>query len=115
MPCSHLFAIMKVENLEAIKKCMILLRWTKQAKLGMRAEIQGTWTHQYMAVEARLGSLYAACRTLQKVVAKSSEAYDIAIVEVHELTIQLQAMSSEATKDKPKGDLGNDLKLKTRW
>lgn len=51
MPCSHLFDVMKMENLEAIPKCMILLRWTKQAKLGMRPEMHGTWTHQYMTVE----------------------------------------------------------------
>lgn len=60
---------------------------------------------------ACIGSLHAACRTLQKAAAKSSEAYDIAIAEVHKLTIQLQAMSCETTKDKPKGDLGRRFEV----
>lgn len=44
IPCSHLFSIMKVENLDAIPHCMILSRWTKEAKLGVSSGVQDIWT-----------------------------------------------------------------------
>lgn len=40
IPCSHLFAIIKMENLETIPHCMILSQWTKKAILGVSLEVQ---------------------------------------------------------------------------
>ncbi|KAH9769827.1 protein FAR1-RELATED SEQUENCE [Citrus sinensis] len=102
IPCSHLFAVMKVENLEAISRCMILPRWKKEAKVGVTSEVQERCSQHYMSVEARMGSLHAACRTLQRFAAQSSQAYELAITEIHKVSMQLEAMSCETAKDKPK-------------
>ncbi|KAH9791182.1 protein FAR1-RELATED SEQUENCE 5 [Citrus sinensis] len=106
IPCSHMFAVMKVENVDSIPHSMILARWTKKAKLGLSSEVQCTLRQHYMSVDARMGSLHAACRTLQKVAAKSCEAYELAIAGIHKLSMQLEPMSCEMAKEKPKGNLG---------
>ncbi|KAH9779917.1 protein FAR1-RELATED SEQUENCE 5 [Citrus sinensis] len=106
IPCSHMFAVMKVENVDSIPHSMILARWTKKAKLGLSSEVQCTLRQHYMSVDVRMGSLHAACRTLQKVAAKSCEAYELAIARIHKLSMQLEPMSCEMAKEKPKGNLG---------
>ncbi|KAH9769880.1 protein FAR1-RELATED SEQUENCE [Citrus sinensis] len=106
IPCSHLFAVMKVENLEAIPRCMILPRWKKEAKVGVTSEVQERCSQHYMSVEARMGSLHAACRTFQRFAAQSSQAYELAITEIHKVSMQLEAMSCETAKDKPKRHMG---------
>ncbi|KAK9205448.1 hypothetical protein WN943_015715 [Citrus x changshan-huyou] len=106
IPCSHIFAVMKVENVDSIPHSMILARWTKKPKLGLSSEVQCTLRQHYMSVDARMGSLHAACRTLQKVAAKSCEAYELAIAGIHKLSMQLEPMSCEIAKEKPKGNLG---------
>lgn len=111
VPCSHLFVVLKVDNLEAIPSCLILSRWTKHAKLGISHKLQGTWTHQYMTEAARLGSLYAACRNLQKVAAKSSQAFDIAIAQIHKLSMQLEPMSGETAKEQRKSEFGKQFQV----
>ncbi|KAK9192775.1 hypothetical protein WN944_003468 [Citrus x changshan-huyou] len=111
IPCSHLFAVMKVKNLDSIPHSMILSRWTKKAKLGLSSEVQCTLRQQYMSVDARMGSLHAACRTLQKVAAKSCEAYELAIAGIHKLSMKLEPMSCETAKDKPKGNLGRRFEV----
>ncbi|KAH9698472.1 protein FAR1-RELATED SEQUENCE 5 [Citrus sinensis] len=111
IPCSHLFAVMKVENLEAIPRCMILPRWKKEAKVGVTSEVQERCSQHYMSIEARMGSLHAACRTLQRFAAQSSQAYELAITEIHKVSMQLEAMSCETAKDKPKRHMGRRFEV----
>ncbi|KAK9215764.1 hypothetical protein WN944_007770 [Citrus x changshan-huyou] len=111
IPCSHLFAVMKVENLEAIPRCMILPRWKKEAKVGVTSEVQERCSQHYMSVEARMGSLHAACRTLQRFAAQSSQAYELAITEIHKVSMQLEAMSCETATDKPKRHMGRRFEV----
>jgi len=111
IPCSHLFAVMKVENLDSIPRCMILPRWKKEAKVGVTSEVQERCSQHYMSVEARMGSLHAACRTLQRFAAQSSQAYELAITEIHKVSMQLEAMSCETAKDKPKRHMGRRFEV----
>ncbi|KAK9232794.1 hypothetical protein WN943_023042 [Citrus x changshan-huyou] len=111
IPCSHLFAVMKVENLEAIPRCMILPRWKKEAKVGVTSKVQERCSQYYMSVEARMGSLHAACRTLQRFAAQSSQAYELAITEIHKVSMQLEAMSCKTGKDKPKRHMGKRFEV----
>lgn len=53
VPCSHLFAIMKVDNLEAIPSCLILSRWTVDVTL-----------HNPVAVVSRHGLVHQVNREL---------------------------------------------------
>lgn len=111
IPCSHLFAVMKVENLEVIPRCMILPQWKKEAKVGVTSKVQERCSQYYMSVEARMGSLHAACRTLQRFAAQSSQAYELAITEIHKVSMQLEAMSCETAKDKPKRHMGRRFEV----
>ncbi|KAH9668083.1 protein FAR1-RELATED SEQUENCE 5 [Citrus sinensis] len=111
IPCSHLFAVMKVENLEVIPRCMILPQWKKEAKVGVTSKVQERCSQYYMSVEARMGSLHAACRTLQRFAAQSSQAYELAITEIHKVSMQLEAMSCKTAKDKPKRHMGRRFEV----
>ncbi|KAH9744126.1 protein FAR1-RELATED SEQUENCE 5 [Citrus sinensis] len=106
-PCSHIFAVMKTENVRTIPKCIILGRWTKNAKIGVCSHNMNEKSNStYMSIEARLGSLHAACRNLQRLAANSSEAFQIAIADLHNLSLRLEAMTCYKEKEKLKGQLG---------
>ncbi|GAY41469.1 hypothetical protein CUMW_059670 [Citrus unshiu] len=47
----------------------------------------------------------------RKVAAKSCEAYELAIAGIHKLSMQLEPMSCETAKDKPKGNLGRRFEV----
>ena len=106
-PCSHIFAVMKAENIRTIPKCIILGKWTKNAKIGVFPHnINEKSNSPYMSIEAWLGSLHATCRNLQRLATNSSEAFEIAIADIHNLSLRMEAMTCDKEKEKLKGQLG---------
>lgn len=91
--CSHLFAVMKVENITEIPSLMILPRWTKDVKITDRtpSDMCVNVGH-YMTEEARIGIIYASCRSLLKYAASSVTAYNVAINDIYNLILKLKAM-----------------------
>lgn len=107
IPCSHIFSVMKAENMKAIPKCIVSTRWTKEAKLEVCSQkTSEISTAAYMSMEARLGLLHAACRNLQRLAYNSDQAFHTAIAEIHSLTLRLEALKCDKGKGKSKGDLG---------
>ena len=106
IPCSHIFAVMKVENIKTIPNCVILGRWTKHAKTGVSPHKKEKSNSPYMSMEARLGSLHAACRNLQRLAASSCAAFELAITDVHNLSLRLEALICDKDKDTLEGQLG---------
>ncbi|KAK9229753.1 hypothetical protein WN944_022719 [Citrus x changshan-huyou] len=105
--CSHIFAVMKAENIRTIPKCIILGRWTKNAKIRVCPHnINEKSNSPYMSIEAWLGSLHVACRNLQRLATNSSEAFEIAIADIHNLSLHMEAMTCDKEKEKLKGQLG---------
>lgn len=104
MPCSHSFVVMKAENLPEIPNCMILSRWRKDAKLEVIPSEFVNDVAQYMSVEARVGSIHTACRGLLKFVGKSIDAYNMAIIDIHKLSLRLEGMCSIAEPSGKKGE-----------
>ncbi|ESR65514.1 hypothetical protein CICLE_v100102261mg, partial [Citrus x clementina] len=104
MPCSHSFVVMKAENLPEIPNCMILSRWRKDAKLEVIPSEFVNDVAQYMSVEARVGSIHTACRGLLKFVGKSIDAYNMAIIDIHKLSLRLEGMCSIAEPSGRKGE-----------
>lgn len=59
--CSHLFVVMKAENITEISSLMILPRWTKDTKITDRTPSNMCVNvGHYMTEEARIGFIYAS-------------------------------------------------------
>ncbi|GAY65325.1 hypothetical protein CUMW_240240 [Citrus unshiu] len=86
------------ENLPEIPNCMILSRWRKDAKLEVIPSEFVNDVAQYMSVEARVGSIHTACR------GKSIDAYNMAIIDIHKLSLRLEGMCSIAEPSGRKGE-----------
>lgn len=107
IPCSHIFLVMKAENMKAIPKCIVSTKWTKDAKLEVCLQKRSeNSSAAYMSMEARLGLLHAACRNLQRLAYNSDQAFHTAIAEIHSLSLRLEALKCEKGKEKSKADLG---------
>ncbi|XP_015387383.1 protein FAR1-RELATED SEQUENCE 9-like [Citrus sinensis] len=94
IPCSHSFVVCKAQNMTEIPSSMILSRWSKAAKIKAHtsSDISYNKSH-YMTELARIGQIYAACRSLLRFAGSSLAAYNVAITDIHQLTLKLQAMS----------------------
>ncbi|XP_052291814.1 protein FAR1-RELATED SEQUENCE 5-like [Citrus sinensis] len=94
IPCSHSFVVCKAQNMTEIPSSMILSRWSKAAKIKAHtsSDISCNKSH-YMTELARIGQIYAACRSLLRFAGSSLAAYNVAITDIHQLTLKLQAMS----------------------
>ncbi|KAH9685713.1 protein FAR1-RELATED SEQUENCE 5 [Citrus sinensis] len=93
IPCSHTFVVLKAENITEIPRSIILSRWTKDAKIMDHSSLEtcSTIAH-YMTEEARVGLIFSSCRTLLRYAASSVGAYNVAITNIHNLTLRLEAM-----------------------
>lgn len=93
IPCSHSFVVLKAENIIEIPRSMLLSRWTKEAKIMDHASLDTCSNRShYMTKEARVGLIFSACQTLLRYAASSVTAYNIAINDIHNLTLRLEAM-----------------------
>lgn len=102
--CSHIFTVMKVENIRTIPNCVILGRWTKNAKTGVSPHKKKEKSNSpYMSMEARLGSLHAACRNLQRLAASSCATFELTITDAHNLSLRLEALIYDKDKDTLEG------------
>ncbi|KAK9225674.1 hypothetical protein WN943_010718 [Citrus x changshan-huyou] len=96
-----------VENIRTIPNCVILGRWTKNAKTGVSPHKKKEKSNSpYMSMEARLGSLHAACRNLQRLAASSCATFELAITDAHNLSLRLEALICDKDKDTLEGQLG---------
>ncbi|KDO39339.1 hypothetical protein CISIN_1g046805mg, partial [Citrus sinensis] len=88
IPCSHTFVVLKAENITEIPGSMILSRWTKDAKIMDHGSLEtcSTISH-YMTEEARVGLIFSSCRNLLRYAASSVGAYNVAITDIHNLTL----------------------------
>ncbi|XP_024039235.1 protein FAR1-RELATED SEQUENCE 5-like [Citrus clementina] len=93
IPCSHTFVVLKAENITEIPRSIILSRWTKDAKIMDHGSLEtcSTIAH-YMTEEARVGLIFSSCRNLLRYAASSVGAYNVAITNIHNLTLRLEAM-----------------------
>ena len=93
IPCSHLFIVMKAENIAEIPSLMILPRWTKDVKITDRtpSDMCVNVSH-YMTEEARVSLIYASCQSLLRYVALSVTAYNMVINDIHNLILRLEAI-----------------------
>ncbi|KAH9803232.1 protein FAR1-RELATED SEQUENCE 5 [Citrus sinensis] len=95
IPCSHTFVVLKAENITEIPGSMILSRWTKDAKIMDHGSLEtcSTISH-YMTEEARVGLIFSSCRNLLRYAASSVGAYNVAITDIHNLTLRDQSWDS---------------------
>ena len=93
IPCSHLFIMMKAENITEIPSLMILPRWTKDVKMMDRTpSYMCVNVSHYMTEEARVGLIYTSCQSLLRYAALSVTAYNVAINDIRNLVLRLKVM-----------------------
>ncbi|KAK9232375.1 hypothetical protein WN943_022621 [Citrus x changshan-huyou] len=113
IPCSHCFAVIKAENLSEIPMCMILPRWTKDAK-SPKIDLQNSCGNPSLSEAVRVGSLTIACRNLIHFAAKSIDGYNDVIEVIRELTLRAQdalatdGIPGHSTKTTHGGDVIKD-------
>ncbi|XP_024046631.1 protein FAR1-RELATED SEQUENCE 5-like [Citrus clementina] len=96
--CSHSYTVLKAEDVQSIPECMQLMRWLKIAKINNPPQNDDQTEKVYMSNLVRIGSVNAACKSLQYLTSQSLEAYKEAMEGIHSLTLRLQSMSLTTTE-----------------
>ncbi|KAK9226089.1 hypothetical protein WN943_011136 [Citrus x changshan-huyou] len=73
--CSHSYTVLKAEDVQSIPECMQLMRWLKIAKINNPPQNDDQTEKVYMSNLVRIGSVNAACKSLQYLTSQSLEAY----------------------------------------
>ncbi|KAK9181362.1 hypothetical protein WN944_024499 [Citrus x changshan-huyou] len=98
IPCSHSYTVLKAEDVQSIPECMQLMRWLKTAKINNPPQNDDQAEKVYMSKLVRIGSVNAACKSLQYLAGNSLKAYKEAMKGIHSLTLRLQSMSLTTTE-----------------
>ena len=75
IPCSHAFAVMKVEDMDKVFKCCINVRWTRHAKPTHKCTDLDQLEESAIEI-ARFGALHAISNQICFNVAKTQKGYD---------------------------------------
>lgn len=102
--CTHIFHVMKMEQLVCIPPTLILGCWTKSAKVSKLMKMPATGLHldKELSKIVKFGSLLAVCSNLCFFTAKIEQSYTITLDEIQRLTLRVEQMlagDESATKN----------------
>ena len=105
IPCSHIFHVMKLEQIVRIPPTLIRGRWTKSMKHSAKFNMDIAPHHmdKQLVEVAKFGALASACNNMCFLASKNDDAYMEALSEIERLTLKFKEIVSNE-EDGIRGD-----------